>query len=90
MRPIGLSRPEKQRAYPALVWDAKLCDSLLLPAAELKTARISGRLAQLVRALARQARGHWFESSIAHLRPEIWLRLVKAAQFGDSLGCRLQ
>ncbi len=25
-----------------------------------------GRLAQLVRALARQARGHWFESSIAH------------------------
>ena len=27
----------------------------------------SGRLAQLVRALARQARGHWFESSIAHL-----------------------
>ena len=25
-----------------------------------------GRLAQLARALARQARGHWFESSIAH------------------------
>ncbi len=25
-----------------------------------------GRLAQLVRALARQARGHWFEPSIAH------------------------
>ena len=28
--------------------------------------RSRGRLAQLVRALARQARGHWFESSIAH------------------------
>jgi hypothetical protein len=29
-----------------------------------------GRLAQLVRALARQARGHWFEPSIAHsLKP---------------------
>ena len=26
---------------------------------------VVGRLAQLVRALARQARGHWFESSIA-------------------------
>ena len=26
-----------------------------------------GRLAQLARALARQARGHWFESSIAHI-----------------------
>ena len=27
---------------------------------------INGRLAQLVRALARHARGHWFESSTAH------------------------
>ena len=27
-----------------------------------------GRLAQLARALARQARGHWFEPSIAHHR----------------------
>ena len=27
---------------------------------------VDGRLAQLARALARQARGHWFESSIAH------------------------
>ena len=26
----------------------------------------AGRLAQLVRALASHARGHWFESSIAH------------------------
>ncbi len=26
-----------------------------------------GRLAQLARALARQARGHWFKSSIAHI-----------------------
>ncbi len=28
---------------------------------------LHGRLAQLARALARQARGHWFESSIAHI-----------------------
>ena len=27
---------------------------------------IMGRLAQLARALARHARGHWFKSSIAH------------------------
>jgi hypothetical protein len=30
--------------------------------------RTFGRLAQLVRALARQARGHWFEPSIAHCK----------------------
>ena len=29
-----------------------------------------GRLAQLVRALASHARGHWFESSTAHQRSE--------------------
>ena len=28
-----------------------------------------GRLAQLVRALARQARGQWFESTVAHHSP---------------------
>ena len=27
---------------------------------------LTGRLAQLVRALASHARGHWFKSSIAH------------------------
>ena len=32
----------------------------------LMTYVMNGRLAQLARALARQARGHWFKSSIAH------------------------
>ena len=44
-----------------------------------------GRLAQLVRALASHARGHWFESSIAHhesvqLRAEVAERQTRCVQ----------
>ena len=34
---------------------------------QIQLSILHGRLAQLARALARQARGHWFESSIAHI-----------------------
>ncbi len=43
-----------------------ICGVTISKKLEYIVAQRTGRLAQLARALARQARGHWFESSIAH------------------------
>ena len=57
---------------------ARVPDACILPIRESHV----GRLAQLVRALARQARGHWFESSIAHSRYVPVAQLDRASASG--------
>ena len=55
--------------------------SLKRIAAVLPLSQICGRLAQLVRAPARHAGGHWFESSIAHHLPFRAFRRLLVSEF---------